>query len=423
MKLKLIVNGSESPEDYKLLRSTIATVASLRKNAILRFTSERLVIISTPTMMSNNSALLGGDTGQLWCTIPRDVFSLYNVISARDLNTITMECNCDLLLNVLKKYDRVIGQGGDSAMTIKLQSMPEWNMNPALTEEGKSLNSSKPNPICALGVTFEELIHTAYDGHVGSMTTNSCNSISSKTIAHSFKVPAKLLFRVQDARIQEPLINYTQLMMYRLPTPQGEWGHGFHNFIRRVERYTNLNYIKLSGRKLGTDGDTEYPHDNTNKHELKIVVNELDWYLEICWNGPLEAIIQSQNETLETQSCLPNAEASGSHDANGLVHDSMSIEEDTDFNVTVEQQPVDPTALNLQENEDSFQHEVIIRCKDWKVCAKLYDVFEEIVLAISHDESCVFHCSLNRGSIEDDSGEKAREHGQVIYYMARAKRV
>lgn len=153
MKLKLIVNGCEAPDDYKLLRTTINTVASLRKTAILRFNSERLTIISTPKSSlnsSNNGTILRGDTGQLWCTIPHDVFRLYTVISARELNTITMECNCDSLLSVFKRYDRVMNQGSSSNMTIKLQSMPEWNTNNGTLSGGTAGGvdtTSKPNPI------------------------------------------------------------------------------------------------------------------------------------------------------------------------------------------------------------------------------------------------------------------------------------
>ncbi|CAI1594196.1 hypothetical protein SEUBUCD646_0L03380 [Saccharomyces eubayanus] len=471
MKLKLIVNGCEAPDDYKLLRTTINTVASLRKTAILRFNSERLTIISTPKSSlnsSSNGTILRGDTGQLWCTIPQDVFRLYTVISARELNTITMECNCDSLLSVFKRYDRVMNQGSSSNMTIKLQSMPEWNTNNGTLSGGTAGGvdtTSKPNPICALGVTFEEIVHTGgpndavvmnggIDDQNGLPTTVATGNLlaSNKVIMHSFKVPVKLLFRAQDTRIQEPMINYIQLMMYKLPPISGEFGSAFHGFIRRVERYTNVNHIHLTGikkKKQGDEGDDV---------ELKIIVNELDWQLEICWNGPLDSVIQQQESSSANPSQNHNMDIHPEHEQESLPmididkpmsslytntrdreieenarydEDLLRIEDseiaDTRNNYTTDNS--DDTRFNdvsvmveKAEQESSFTHEVIIRCKDWKVCSKLYAAFEEVVLAISHDESCVFHCSLDRGSLEDSEDvEKPRERGQIIYYMARSK--
>ena len=269
---------------------------------------------------------------------------------------------------------------------------------------------------------------------------------------HSFKVPVKLLFRAQDTRIQEPMINYIQLMMYKLPPISGEFGSAFHGFIRRVERYTNVNHIHLTGikkKKQGDEGDDV---------ELKIIVNELDWQLEICWNGPLDSVIQQQESSSANPSQNHNMDIHPEHEQESLPmididkpmsslytntrdgeieenarydEDLLRIEDseiaDTRNNYTTDNS--DDTRFNdvsvmveKAEQESSFTHEVIIRCKDWKVCSKLYAAFEEVVLAISHDESCVFHCSLDRGSLEDSEDvEKPRERGQIIYYMARSK--
>ncbi|SCU90514.1 LADA_0F04654g1_1 [Lachancea dasiensis] len=428
MKLKLIINGPESPEDYKLLKSTISTVASLRKTAVLRFTSERLVIVSTPTSTASSSSILYADKGQLWCTIPRDVFSSYEVVSARDLNTITMECSCDVLQNIFKKYDKSISLGNEGIMTIKLQSMPEWNTNVLSNVDSKNPASSgsKVNPVCALGVTFEEVISTDIDANTAVKMGGVIGSGSTKTISHSFKVPTRLLFRAQDAKIQEPMINYTQLMMYRLPSPRGEWGRGFASFIRRIERYSNVHNIKLSGNKFWQNND-----GRVSDHEFKIVVNELDWYLEICWNGPLDAMVPPQGadeEPADPPAVQPE------------VNDEVQVEETHEQSLFIEEsfasENLNSADSGPNGDEDSgkaevsvrgpdvpSKHEVVIRTKDWKVCSKLYEAFEEIVLAISYDESCVFHCTLPRGNIEDQDGERPREHGQVIYYMARARKI
>ncbi|QLL35020.1 hypothetical protein HG536_0H03960 [Torulaspora globosa] len=410
MKLKLIVNGYESQDDYKLLRTTLSTVASLRKTAVLRFTSERLVIISTPRSSgSSNSTVLYGDTGQIWCTIPRDLFKLYTVTSARELNTITMEYNCDSLVTVFKRYDRAMSQGCSSDMTIKLQSMPEWNAGGGLASNS---SSSRVNPVCALGITFEEILHapacSGADYESGSMGDSAkVGYMSDKTVLHSFRIPVRLLFKAQDARIQEPMINYSNLMMCKLPPHSGEFGAGFSNFIKRVERYTSIRHIKLSGSRKEGGSTSQDP-------QLKIVVNQLDWHLELCWNGPLDAIVQQEipNEVQETPQRVPD-------------DDSMAVE-DSEGNKTndgVDVELVDVSAMvERAERESSLVNEVFMRCKDWKVCHKLYGAFEEVVLAISHDESCVLHCSLDRGSRGDDgtSGEP-KERGQIIYYIARSK--
>ncbi|CEP63325.1 Mec3p LALA0_S07e07558g [Lachancea lanzarotensis] len=427
MKLKLIINGSETPEDYKLLRSTISTVAALRKTAVLRFSSERLVVVSTPSSSVSNSSILHGDNGQLWCTIPKDVFATYEVVSARDLNTIAMECSCDALQNIFKKYDRSISQGNDSNLIIKLQSMPEWNVN--VTSNLDSKSASKVNPVCALGVTFEEIINVNPDANVVARMGGPAMNNTTKTISHSFKVPAKLLFRAQDAKIQEPMINYTQLMMYRLPGPQGEWGSGFSTFLRRVERYSTVHNIKLSGKKVWQLHDSRDASD----HELKIIVDELDWYLEICWNGPLEAMVQPQTEAEattipeepEVDSDKGNSEVQveESHNQSLFIEESASVDTANTTPATTEELHKGDSRSAPVDDEQRVVHEVMVRSKDWKVCSKLYEAFEEVVLAISHDESCVFHCTLPRGSVEDEDGERPREHGQVIYYMARVKRV
>lgn len=437
MKLKLIVNGSEAPDDYKLLRTTVFTVASLRKTAVLRFTSERLVIVSTPRSSANSgSTILQSDAGQLWCTIPRDLFKLYNVTSARELNTITMEYNCESLISVFKRYDRVMGQGCSSNMTIKLQSMPEWNPGPAPVS---SDSGARVNPVCALGITFEEIFHTQsgeynnnYEGGSANYAASSKSGFgSSKTVLHSFRVPVKLLFKAQDARIQEPMINYAHLMMYKLPPISGEFGAGFHNFIKRVDRYTNVRHIKVNGvRKVNELGNEEV--------HLKIVVNELDWHLDICWNGPLDSVIQqgipTQESQEEAQVCGSRAANSNSKSSPAMTQeDSMRIEDSDTIeahnnNASIRSGDVDVELVDVSamveraEQESSEVYEVFLRSKDWKVCHKLYGAFEEVVLAISHNESCILHCSLDRGSLEDGEDlEKPKERGQIIYYIARSK--
>ncbi|CCE63753.1 hypothetical protein TPHA_0F02730 [Tetrapisispora phaffii CBS 4417] len=458
MKLKLIINGTEANDDYKLLKTTISTVASIRKTFILKFDSERLVIISTPKSISvNNGTVLQQDVGQLWCTIPRDVFKLYNVKSARDLNNITMESNSDSLSNVFKRYDKVINQGSSTNMTIKLQDMPEWNLKqnsiPGYEE------NTRPNPVCALAITFEEIVNTSGPefsamNHENDMIDDNmavATSNSNKVIVHSFKIPVKLLFKTQVARIQEPMINYENLIMYNLPSMTEEFGSGFYNFMRRVERYSNVNHIRLSG---AIKKDKRADDNSDNLADLKIIINELDWHLEICWNGPLNysCNLLGQDETEPSSNAQQSQNILNSNNDENIrdtpingqlnIENSLEVEDsaigtlmnskshDTETNNNTQiNYGMDDIAKMIQEKEanESLTHEVIIKSKDWKVCSKLYSAFEEVILAISHNDSCAFHCSLDRGNVDtgnnDSASEQPRERGQIIYYMARSKAI
>ena len=540
MKLKLIINGCESPDDYRLLRTTISTVASLRNRAILRFNSDRLVIISTPksslgavggTGSTNLSGTaLQSDSGQLWCTIPRDVFSSYTVVSAREGNSITMEYSCDLLLGVFKRYDRAISRGSPSNMTFKLQAKPEWNkgnkrsitamsgntrMNAYGVADTHEQTRVKPNVVCILSVTFEEVVYGSYnDNNVTNLSPDNVNddgndydynvrggtgslpSIpfpgNSKVVLHSFKIPVRLLYKSQDMKIQEPMINYTQLMMYKLPPVSEEYGTAFRNFIRRIERYSNLNYIILRGTR-----NVQEPSQNEDSNEgninatsyygsseggtISLIVEEFHRRLEITWKGPIDHIIQgsrdggdgdhtqdtsttqgnndSQSQARRHGRLLNHRRSSNYHEIgplsatrNGNIASTNNEEEDlyqiedSDINetrVVIDDGQVSgsgsafrrhtqgerqkalgdiSTMVERAERTSSSVHEVIIRSKDWRVCSKLYSAFEEVVLAISHDESCVFHCTLDRGSVDDAyETDKARERGQIIYYIVRAR--
>lgn len=429
MKLKLEINGNESPDDFKLLKTTISTVASMRRLAVLRFDSDRLVTISTPKVggISNTSGgtlNLRGDNGQLWCTIPRDVFNVYEVSAERQNNTIALECNCESLRNAIMRYDKVMTQGSASMLSIKLRQMPEWN---AASNDKDAPQSSRIR-VAALAVTFEELVNIYTDfkdgafnnDQAGSATTNRTN----KLISHSFKVPVRFLNAQQDERIQEPMMDYNQTMLCRLPSITDETGGAFLNFLKRIERYSNVNHIKLHG-------STSKSISNDNRDtKLKIVVDELDWNLEICWNGPLEVqqtisdtFDESVTNTQQQQEQREQRRASVSPAPAGLragEHDFERIE-DSELDAHHERFSLESydTMDNIPQDHHSTLQEVIIRSKDLKVCSKLFSAFEQVIMAISHDYACVFHCSLDR-SLTSDSQEQ-RENGQIIYYIARSR--
>lgn len=469
MKLKLIINGYEAPDDYKLLRTTIATVASLRKTAILRFTNDRLIIISSPKSplsSTTNNTVLHGDTGQLWCTIPKDVFNLYNVVSARELSTITMEYSCDSLLSVFKRYDRAMSQGSSSNITFKLQSAPEWRRDDGMENLNGKLKSKqrKPNIIYALGITFEEIVHTSNgvtmstteEGNNNGLPTTTTSTMrgSNKVIIHSFKIPVRLLYRAQDVRIQEPTVSAEPLVI-KLPPISGEFGTGFYGFIKRVERYSNVNHLRLSGWHRP---DPMVPPDNTNT-KLGIIVNELDWNLEIRWNGPLEITFDPNEKQIKesmemnhndnvagnSDQVIPPAihvsetqkeDSSGEENNTSMMEEDLLRVEDSEMNVSTstfsdngssltthssKEKEINRTKELMQElSKQSF--DVMLRCKDWKVCSRLYSAFDDVLLAIANDQCCVLHCSLDRGEAGNTQDpDLMKEKGQIIYYMIRSK--
>ena len=257
--------------------------------------------ISTPrsstTTAGNNNTVLHGDSGQVWCTIPRDVFNIYSVDSKREASTITMEYNCESLLSVFKRYDRVMNQGSSSDMTIKLRSLSELEMRKSsekVNNNNDKKSNMRPNPICVLAIFFEEVIQLRNDAHGGGPDSRSnIGGGGNKVIMHSFKVPVKLLYGSQDQKIQEPLINYSQLMMCRLPAMSGENGGSFHNFMKRIDRYSNVTHMKLSGRRERARDSLGDVEENVR---LNIIVDELLWNLQISWNGPLNPVIQQQQD-------------------------------------------------------------------------------------------------------------------------------
>lgn len=413
MKLKLILNTKESFTDYKFLLTTLSTISSIRKSAILRFTDDKITIISIP-----DGFALKNENDQLWCTIPSDIFNHYKVSSVREENCIPMRINCDSLLNVFKRFDKIAA----TVMTIKLVSLKESHI--------------KDNTVAALSISFEEYLDSSTANNDDNINDTgvveyktSTTMGNTKKIIHMFKVPIQFLYKTQDQKIMEPLLNYSKLMMYKLPAVNGIFGPAFKNFVRRVERYSNVQHIKLVGNIKKNSNDYENNDEEQVNGELRIVVNELDWKLNIVWNGLLEPMIQNGDEQSESQ-----------HPMTLEQHSIPQEEKKTDTQEQEENFTIDDSRAQLylssasqasdvrpeygdisrmvEESNIQNEHAVQIRNKDWKLCSKLYGSFEEVVLAIAHDESCILHCSLDRGANEDN---EPKQRGQIIYYMARSK--
>ncbi|XDT23218.1 Hus1-like protein [Nakaseomyces glabratus] len=425
MKLKLEINGNDYPENFKLLKTTVTTVASLRSLAVLRFDSDRLVIISTPRVSNGVVAghgVVARDSGELWCTIPRDVFSLYHVSAERQNNTIALECNVESLKNAVLRYDKVMTQGSASTLQLKLRQMPEWN---AASANGPDSAGNSRIRVAALAVSFEELVNVysgqGKDDAFMDATQNNTSHAVNKLISHSSKIPVRFLNAQQDERIQEPMMDYNQTMLCRLPSITDEAGGAFLNFLKRIERYTNVNHIKLQG--------STSPHISHNRRDakLRILVDELDWNLVISWNGPLELQERADIDEMAepTSPERPRSETPLLSRISG--DNNFDRIDDSEVNTLQESGPDNNSHTNgfleqvqQAEDESSLVQEVIIRSKDLKVCSKLFAAFEEVIMAISHDYACVFHCSLSRG-LRDTQTQEEKENGQIIYYISRSK--
>ncbi|CDO92872.1 unnamed protein product [Kluyveromyces dobzhanskii CBS 2104] len=383
MKLKLGIKAGT--EDYSLFRTTLVTVSKLRKTCILRFTSSRLVIISTP-----NSTGTVIDQGQVWCTVPYDVFDTYVVNSIREDNRVAMECPCDTIVGVLRKFDKC----NASQLTIKLVRLVTVDKE----SEAAAAAQNSDNTLCGLSFSFQD-------------------TRDERTIQHNIKVGVKLLYNAQDQKIVEPTVNYVEILMLQLPNHLSEWGPGLNAFFKRIERYSNMNVLKIHGEQVGEKGS------------LKVIVNEFDWKLNIAWKGPLDAMLNEmeiENPQLESRidTVANEDDAVAEQPTLNTTNDEMQID-DSDVVDTAGYVRATETNLPFQgqssarESQDKLKgHEVIVKARDWKVCAKLYESFEEVVLVISHDDSCVFHCSLERGI---DRDENNKEKGQIIYYISKCK--
>lgn len=473
MKLKLVIDGFEQPEDYKLLQSTFSTVSSLREKAVLRFTKERLIIISSPKISGNGSDNVNGNNGQLWCTIPRDVFKLYFVESMKNI-PISLEFNCNRVLSVLKQYDKALAQGSITCMDIRLQEAREWQNTYSSTnnlgddgdgdDETTQRKKRRLSPIYSFTMRFQETIRT----HTNGPGKNNNGGIDeydplNKTVTHKFMIPVKRLYTEQDASLREPVIRISPLVL-RLPSSHEEFGRPFQNFIRRIERYNNIKEIQLNA--VTFRGGRKDP-------ELSISVNQPEWDLFIQWNGPLDVSYDPANDDEEESADPISTENKGLNVTNGMdstnsnnnsmlptvpldKHDDKRTNVNIDDDVledseilmtapTTESHTMQTKAgqsrrdrlkeishfVERAEEENMRKYSIKVRPRDWKVCTKLYSGFNQVLLAIAHDQCGVFHCSLDRDSEEareekedetpSNEGPGTREKGQIVYYMLKSK--
>ena len=209
---------------------------------------------------------------------------------------------------------------------------------------------------------------------------------------------------------------------------------------------------------MGTDSDGEDDQGSgliktgDGNNQLKIVVDEdeLHWHLDICWNGPLSgSLISNINESQhspqkkkqKTQQSVSTFTLTRSNQGLSAGGDTEMREKDDMFNIDESEGNIgtrlyDSTESSLLENnndtttdsrfhdisrmveraekESNLVHEVIIRARDWKVCSRLYPACDNVILAISHDSSCIIRCM-----VEGDSSQE--RHGEITYFITRSK--
>lgn len=492
MKIKLVLNGFEQPEDYKLLQTTLSTVASVREQAILRFTKDRLVIISTPKLAGISSNNVNINNGQLWCTIPNDVFKCYFVSSLKD-RPVSLEVNCNRILSVLKQYDKALSQGSITAIDIRLQEIREWkeiynrgtddhNVNSGNQENGISVKRRNISPIYSFTMRFQETIRSKTIGlkNKSEKVVNDDVNLINKTVIHKFMIPVKRLLWEQDVSLKEPVIHVSPLVL-KLPSSYGEFGRPFQSFLKRIGRYSNVKDIQLNA----------ITYRNGDDPQLFLSVNQVEWDLSIQWNGPLDVSYDPMKEENQLNNLTKSdtnhgamsknsnnnnnnnkATNSGSdststlhvapkgnqtitapfekNDRRYMYHDEYEEDalEDSEMvgNGTMLDKHVSGAHTSFGENplqeisrlveqaeeDNKIQYSVKLKPRDWKVCTKLYTSFDQVLLAIAHDQCCILHCSLERepGLGEEDQDDEnsqssdsssLKEKGQIIYYMLKSK--
>ncbi|GME77372.1 unnamed protein product [Ambrosiozyma monospora] len=198
MKVKVLM------DDIDNFKNALSYMLTLRKLCVLRFTPERLTIISSAV-----------NEPQIWCNLDQTSFQHYEVESTRN-GIISMEVNIEPLFHVLKNYENV----KQDSLLLRLQRRPSDNSN-------KQAIGNKDKSAVCLSIIYEEFV---------TVTT---------TISHSFNIPARLLKATSDERIQNPDIRNENVHVAMKITPL------LAPFFKRIERYKTSDTIQISANKLG----------------------------------------------------------------------------------------------------------------------------------------------------------------------------
>lgn len=169
----------------------MASIATIRRDAVFRFTPEKMNIVSANRMSGP----------QIWCEISLDIFDELDVQSKRD-NVISFELNIVELLQILRSYENV----NSDQVIMRLQRMD--------SNDGSSKKLSK------LAIHYTEL---------------NANNIE---VSHSSNVIVRLLNQAKDEAIKEPGLDHVNIVGY-LPSD-------ISAFFKRMERFKNPKFFEFS---------------------------------------------------------------------------------------------------------------------------------------------------------------------------------
>lgn len=381
MRLQFNINSQDTPKQFSCFLKGLVLANSIRKSAIFKFKEEELLIILTTGsgFSSSSSTSISGNTGsssqsdsQLWLKISVEpLLQSYVIKTKRVDRSVSMELALQPLIQILRQYDQMMKRGDQAHINaatmgnleVRMTNVPkEWNLLMLDGSSGQGHQNTKGQNMKnggygALRVSFEEQVP-------GKPTP----------LKHVTYIPLKLLSSQYELR--QPVINADQVV-YNLPQQNDmEEGKQFGRFMKRLDRFSGLEHLKVCG----------------TTQELKLVVDEMDWFMEVKWNGVIDVL----NRDTLTQ------------------HEEEEEEEQGhEVRLTTEEQSV------------------IIRAKDWKMCTRLFDVLgEQTFLCISNKRYCLFNCMIkNTDSVDADSltqsHDSLAEHGNrfmdVSFYIANCR--
>lgn len=368
MRLQFHINSQDTSKEFSCFLKGLVLANSIRKSAVFKFKEDELLIILTSgssSPMSSNTGSSSQSDSQLWLKINTDPLLQSYVIKTKRVDlSISMELALQPLIQILRQYDQMMKRGDQahtSAQTmgnleIKMMNVPkEWNLlilGGNLAQGNRSGsgqdNKLKNSGYGSLRVSFEEQVP-------GKPTP----------IKHVTFIPMKLLS--SQYQLRQPVINADQIV-YNLPQQNDmDEGKQFGKFMKRLDRFSGLEHLRVCG----------------TTQELKLVVDEMDWFMEVKWNGVIDV----------------------------LNRESMT--------------------QNEEERIANEEQMVIIRAKDWKMCTKLFEVLgEQTFLCISNKQYCLFNCTIkNTDSMDADTlsqshdslADQGNRFMDISFYISNCK--
>ncbi|EGV59972.1 mitosis entry checkpoint [Yamadazyma tenuis] len=223
MKLKLLSRDSSG------LLNTLSLISSSRKFVVLRFTPTMLVVIS----VSDGSV---SQEPQIWCKLKmQSLFEQVELVSIND-NTISLELNCELLLQTLRHFERANSDG----LNLRLQRKPDGGDDHGAKSRAASL--------------------ALFYSHVN----DNGNSIN-----HTFKIPVKILKSNHESMVlKEPELPTVDLIM---PLPKE-----FVSTYKRLDKFrrtSNNEIVTIKCTRRG-GGFLGFLLVEEGKYKVTISLNE-----------------------------------------------------------------------------------------------------------------------------------------------------